>query len=213
MQHPSAAPSNLSGRFSILSCQCLDLLFQITQEKAKSGDGDRAGLTENVSVFALLWFFVRPVRWPGFGTGLLRWLFGCPGTWPSGPFGRARWGRPKRTRNISICPPPKRRKGFKEDKLTSWMTFCCWTGGNLYARSGKVRLLKTSGRSAPSVGMMSGLVCCCYVWGWRSRCGAASYRPPGTNTCPMRKRSRVLSSTHWHNDSLGNLRYPTCPSW
>lgn len=70
------------------------------------------------------------------------------------------------------------------------MTFCCWSVGNLYVRSGKAHLLKTSGQISPSVEMTTGLVCCCYVSGWRSRCGAASCQPQGTNICQIRKKKK-----------------------
>lgn len=48
---------------------------------------------KDVSVFALLWFFMRPVRWPWFGAWLFRWFLGRPGTRPPGSFWCARWGR------------------------------------------------------------------------------------------------------------------------
>lgn len=56
-----------------------------------------------VSVFALLWFFVRPVRRPWFGARLLSWFLGRPGAWPPGAFRCARqWGGPVGGTNVSI---------------------------------------------------------------------------------------------------------------
>lgn len=97
-----AAPSTLHCLYInfwavIISCLISQSIFYTTRRgKGKSGEGgESAGLEEKTSVFALLWFFVRPVRWPWFRAGLLSGFLGCPGARPPGSFRCARWGRPK----------------------------------------------------------------------------------------------------------------------
>lgn len=48
---------------------------------------------KKMSVFTLLWLFVRSMWRPWFGAGFLSWFLGCPGARSPGSFGCARWWR------------------------------------------------------------------------------------------------------------------------
>lgn len=91
---------NLNVWAEIFSCHgSRPILCTIHGRKREEHGGRRIGWFEDSdeSVFALLWFFVRPVRWPRFGTRLLGRFLRCSWTWPPGSFGCARRGRSGRT--------------------------------------------------------------------------------------------------------------------
>lgn len=107
MQHPS-----LFIVCTLIFGQRSSAAKSLSQSFIQHGVGEEIK-GRDVSVFALLWFFVRPVRRPRFGTGLLSWFLGWPGAWPPGSFGCARWWRrsSRQTYGTSVTslyfnPPP-----------------------------------------------------------------------------------------------------------
>lgn len=92
----------------IFSCQISQSFYATWRREGKNKRaGEKAGLEaegKDVSVFALLWFFVRPVRRPRFGAGLLSWFLGRPRARPPGSFGCAWWwGRSSGKKKQYFC--------------------------------------------------------------------------------------------------------------
>lgn len=94
MQHPPLfIVYTLTSEQRSSAAKSFNLLYNSAEKGRMGKEEDRLvwRLKENVSVFALLWFFVRPMGWPWFGAGLLGWFLGRLGTRPPGSFGCARW--------------------------------------------------------------------------------------------------------------------------